>query len=47
MAAEPFERWHELISSHAVTFVALDGDQVVCYATLERLHGMPHRLEHG
>jgi mycothiol synthase len=47
MAAEPFERWHELISSHAVTFVALDGDQVVGYATLERLHGMLHRLEHG
>jgi GNAT superfamily N-acetyltransferase len=47
MVAERFERWHELIARHAVTFVALDGDRVVGYATLEHLHGMPHRLEHG
>jgi GNAT superfamily N-acetyltransferase len=47
MAAEPFERWHELIAAHAVTFVALDDGRVVGYATLEHLHGMPQRLEHG
>jgi mycothiol synthase len=47
MAAVPFERWHELISAHAVTFVAVDDGCVVGYATLEHLHGMPHRLEHG
>lgn len=47
MAAEPFECWHERISGHAVTFVALDGGRVVGYATLEHLHAQPHRLEHG
>ncbi|MGE5275321.1 MAG: N-acetyltransferase family protein [Verrucomicrobiota bacterium] len=48
MLALPFVRWHELIAQHAVTFVALDGGGcVVGYATLEHLHGMPHRLEHG
>ena len=47
MAADPFERWHERIAGHAVTFVALDGGRVVGYATLEHLHGQPHRLEHG
>jgi GNAT superfamily N-acetyltransferase len=47
MKAKSFERWSQLISKDAVTFVALDGDQVVGYATLEHLHGMPHRLEHG
>jgi len=47
MAAEPFERWHERISGHAVTYVALDGGRVVGYATLEHLHGQQHRLEHG
>jgi GNAT superfamily N-acetyltransferase len=47
MTAEPFERWSELISRDAVTFVALDDGRVVGYATLEHLHGMPHRLEHG
>ena len=47
MAALPFERWHELIADHAITFVALDGGRVVGYATLEHLHAMPHRLEHG
>lgn len=47
MAADPFERWHERMSGHAVTFVALDGDRVVGRATLEHLHGQPHRLEHG
>lgn len=46
-AAHPFELWHELIANHAVTFVALDDGRVVGYATLEHLHGMPHRLEHG
>ena len=47
MAASPFERWRELIEKHAVTFVALDAGRVVGYATLEHLHGTPHRLEHG
>jgi mycothiol synthase len=47
MRAAPFERWHELIARHAATFVALDDGEVVGYATLEPLHGMPHRLEHG
>jgi mycothiol synthase len=47
MEAWSFERWHELIGRHAVTFVALDDGHVVGYATLEHLHGMPHRLEHG
>ena len=47
MAADPFERWHELISRHAATFVALDGGRVVGYATLEHLYGQRHRLEHG
>ena len=47
MAAVPLERWHERIARNAVTYVALDGDRVVGYATLEHLHGTPHRLEHG
>jgi mycothiol synthase len=47
MVAEPFERWSEVIARHAVTFVALEDGQVVGYATLEHLHAMPHRLEHG
>jgi GNAT superfamily N-acetyltransferase len=47
LQASPFERWHELIERHAATFVALDEGRVVGYATFERLHGMPHRLEHG
>jgi mycothiol synthase len=47
MTAEPFERWSELLERHAVTFVALDGGTVIGYATLEQLHGQPHRLEHG
>ena len=47
MAARPFERWRELIERHAATFVALDDGRVVGYATLEHLHGTPHRLEHG
>ena len=47
MAAEPFERWSARLALHAVTFVALDHCRVVGYATLEHLHAMPHRLEHG
>ena len=47
MTADSFERWHELIERHAVTFVALDGGRVVGYATLEHLYGMQRRLEHG
>jgi len=47
MAAEPFERWSEAIAGHAVTFVAVEDGQVVGYAALEHLHGMPRRLEHG
>jgi mycothiol synthase len=47
MTAEPFERWSALIAGSAVTFVALEDGEVVGYATIERLHGMPHRLEHG
>jgi GNAT superfamily N-acetyltransferase len=47
MRADSFECWSERMSKHAVTFVALDGEQVVGRASLEHLHGMPHRLEHG
>ena len=47
MQADPFERWRGRIERHAITFVALDGTRVVGRASLERLHGMPHRLEHG
>lgn len=47
MAADPFERWHERISGHAATFVALDGGRVVGRATLGHLYGQRHRLEHG
>jgi GNAT superfamily N-acetyltransferase len=47
MAADPFERWSERLAQHAVTFVALADGQVVGRASLEHLHGMPHRLEHG
>jgi RimJ/RimL family protein N-acetyltransferase len=47
MAADPFERWHERISGHAVNFVALDEGRVVGRASLEHLHGQQHRLEHG
>ncbi len=44
MAALPFERWHELIADHAVTFVALDGGRAVGYAALEHLLGYAERL---
>jgi len=47
MAASTFSRWRERIEGHAATFVALDGGRVVGFATLRRLHGTPHRLEHG
>lgn len=47
MRADPFEVWSERMGRHAATFVALDGDRVVGRASVERLHGMPERLEHG
>ncbi len=47
LSAPPFERWRDEIARRAATFVALDGDRVVGYATMERLHGTPERLEHG
>ena len=47
MVADPFEQWRERIGRKAAAFVALDDGCVVGYATLEHLHGTPHRLEHG
>jgi GNAT superfamily N-acetyltransferase len=47
MVADPFEEWRERIGRKAAAFVALDDVCVVGYATLEHLHGTPHRLEHG
>jgi GNAT superfamily N-acetyltransferase len=47
MVADPFELWRERLERKAVRFVALDEGRVVGYATLEHLHGTPHRLEHG
>jgi len=47
MIADPFDRWCERFERKAVRFVALDDGRVVGYATLEHLHGTPHRLEHG
>jgi mycothiol synthase len=47
MRADTFEIWSERIARHAATFVALDGGRVVGRASLEKLHGMPERLEHG
>jgi GNAT superfamily N-acetyltransferase len=45
--APPYEDWleKERHAHRAVTFVALDGDEVVGYAALTRLEGMPQRLE--
>jgi GNAT superfamily N-acetyltransferase len=45
--APSYEEWlHKERHSHrAATFVALDGDEVVGYAGLTLLDGMPHRLE--
>jgi GNAT superfamily N-acetyltransferase len=45
--AEPYERWvqREQRPSKAVTFVALDGVEVVGYAGLTLLDGMPWRVE--
>jgi RimJ/RimL family protein N-acetyltransferase len=37
----------ERLERKAVRFAALDEGRVVGYATLEHLHGTPHRLEHG
>jgi mycothiol synthase len=47
MVADPFEVWLERFERKAVRFVALHEGRVVGYATLEHLHGTPHRLEHG
>jgi mycothiol synthase len=46
-AAPPYEEWVHLQHqpSRAVAFVALDGDQVVGFAALTLLDGMPQRLE--
>jgi mycothiol synthase len=46
-AAPPYEEWleKERHSHRAVTFVALDGVEVVGYAGLTLLEGMPNRLE--
>jgi mycothiol synthase len=46
-AAPPYEEWleKERHSHRAVTFVALDGDDIVGYAALTLLEGMPNRLE--
>lgn len=45
--APSYEEWleREAHPSRAVTFVALDGDEVVGFAGLTLLDGMPHRLE--
>lgn len=45
--AGPFDEWVESELRGAITFVALDGGDVVGYATLFRLPATPDRLEHG
>jgi GNAT superfamily N-acetyltransferase len=45
--ARPYDEWEREELHGAVAFVALDGDRVVGYATLQELKAQPHRLEHG
>jgi GNAT superfamily N-acetyltransferase len=45
--ARPFEEWAERELNGAVAFVAIEGEIVVGYATLEPVGDDPRRLEHG
>ncbi len=45
--APAYDDWVANQLGGAIAFVAIDGDRVVGYATLQALPATPHRLEHG
>jgi mycothiol synthase len=45
--APPYDDWLANQLGGPIAFVAIDGDRVVGYATLQALPATPHRLEHG